>query len=520
MHLKNTRNSLSALVLLILSQQAHAQALPELQPRDLDGDSSTIEAYYFQPQNITWLADSNLGKSNAFGLERGGLYSSDGNDNFSVDIDFSGQMFKETVDPFISAVNQSNYLGYSSWRLPHAITVSFPDGAEFTGAEAPDFNQVLVENFGGRTAAQFPELNDDWVVWLSSFGTTGRHVFTFGTTDRGEIGQLETCPIMGGVRNCQPAAVWLVHDGDIGTPVNTSECIDTEPMNDGWGWDGSSSCQIEVVNPACVDSPPIGDGWGWNGIESCRVSPGENVICVDTAPVGDGWGWDGGGSCRLEVVNPTCIDSPPTGDGWGWNGITSCRVQSNADGLTDVERFRGYQYCPDTSPISDGWGWTGSESCRVEPNLINNGDFSQGATDWIPYVHPSAEETSFDLTKDLRLSYRDAGSQWWHSQAYTTPILLQGGRTYRLEFNHESGGKTGAAIGSVVVENGENYTAYLPRTDFFIGISAQRLQADFYVPVTDSNARVTFNLGDNAGGSNSANIGTIWLDNIVLKEIN
>ena len=356
MHLKNTGNWLSALVLLILSQQAHAQALPELQPRDLDGDTSTIEAYYFQPQDITWLADSNLGKSNAFGLERGGLYNSDGTDNFSIDIDFSGQMFKETVDSFISAVNQNNYLGNSSWRLPTAISANCDAGGDnCTGAEAPDFNQVLVANFGGSTASQFPELNDERAVWLGSFGATGRQLFSFGTTDRGRIGQLGTCPIMDGVRNCQPAVVWLVHDGDIGTSVNTSECIDTEPMNDGWGWDGVESCRIgNVMAAECIDSAPVGDGWGWDGVTSCRIDA--TPTCVDTPPANDGWGWDGSSSCRIEVVNPVCVDSPPVGDGWGWNGIESCRVFDPAVIQTN---------CVDTAPEGDGWGWDGVASCRI-----------------------------------------------------------------------------------------------------------------------------------------------------------
>ncbi|OED38187.1 hypothetical protein AB833_21160 [Chromatiales bacterium (ex Bugula neritina AB1)] len=109
-------------------------------------------------------------------------------------------------------------------------------------------------------------------------------------------------------------------------------CVDTDPVGDGWGWDGASSCRIGNGEPqaaACEDTDPVGDGWGWDGVSSCRVSNGEPQVaaCVDTDPVGDGWGWDGSSSCRVSVEpdNGACIDSD--GDGWGWDGANSCRVE-------------------------------------------------------------------------------------------------------------------------------------------------------------------------------------------------
>ena len=86
-----------------------------------------------------------------------------------------------------------------------------------------------------------------------------------------------------------------------------SDCIDTPPFNNGWGWNGTESCRI--VEPqnntpgthACVDYD--GDGWGWNGISSCiptsSGSDATSTVCIDTNPIGDGWGWDGNKSCRV-----------------------------------------------------------------------------------------------------------------------------------------------------------------------------------------------------------------------------
>jgi len=92
--------------------------------------------------------------------------------------------------------------------------------------------------------------------------------------------------------------------------VGSVDCIDTDPLGDGWGWDGSSSCRVVTSaddnndnnSVVCTDTDPVGDGWGWNGSASCRVidkPDSTNVACRDTDPVGDGWGWNGSASCQI-----------------------------------------------------------------------------------------------------------------------------------------------------------------------------------------------------------------------------
>lgn len=81
-----------------------------------------------------------------------------------------------------------------------------------------------------------------------------------------------------------------------GTPQQVGQCIDSD--GDGWGWDGTDSCRVEVqpVIAGCIDSD--GDGWGWDGSNSCRVTAQPvGTECIDTD--GDGWGWDGVVSCRM-----------------------------------------------------------------------------------------------------------------------------------------------------------------------------------------------------------------------------
>jgi len=108
-----------------------------------------------------------------------------------------------------------------------------------------------------------------------------------------------------------------------------------------------SNPQVDVMDDAvieefsadttCIDYDPIGDGWGWDGSKSCRIDVATVVgemPCIDYEPIGDGWGWDGSKSCRLDVTvtgEMSCIDYEPIGDGWGWDGTKSCRVELEID---------------------------------------------------------------------------------------------------------------------------------------------------------------------------------------------
>ncbi len=112
------------------------------------------------------------------------------------------------------------------------------------------------------------------------------------------------------------------------TPTgHAQECVDSD--GDGWGWDGTRSCQITAFTSnasaattsnsgaLCIDSD--GDGWGWDGVGSCIVgaatqtSPGSGAV-PDTSSAGTG------------SPAAACIDSD--GDGWGWDGTASCRVNT------------------------------------------------------------------------------------------------------------------------------------------------------------------------------------------------
>ncbi|MFK7996128.1 MAG: endo alpha-1,4 polygalactosaminidase [Granulosicoccus sp.] len=146
------------------------------------------------------------------------------------------------------------------------------------------------------------------------------------------------------------------------------------------------------VRGSCVDAPPLNNGWGWNGSSVCAVTAsnrtGIKLIaargnCIDTIPLNDGYGWTGSASCNLPplgstpeptsnsnrgvVVNVrgTCVDAPPLNNGWGWNGSNSCTVTASARTGTLLIAADGN--CIDTIPLNDGYGWTGNASCELPP---------------------------------------------------------------------------------------------------------------------------------------------------------
>lgn len=64
------------------------------------------QAVYDTDLNITWLADANLAANDTFGVS--GIVN-------------GGTMTWDTAQSWIGAVNASNYLGYSDWRLPVSL---------------------------------------------------------------------------------------------------------------------------------------------------------------------------------------------------------------------------------------------------------------------------------------------------------------------------------------------------------------------------------------------------------------
>lgn len=106
----------------------------------------------------------------------------------------------------------------------------------------------------------------------------------------------------------------------------TCTAVDSDTDGDGYGWENNASCRVVKPEGACEDR---GDyPWGWNpvALTSCRL---DTAVCVDTVPLNDGWGWNGFSSCRVSVEKDMGRCDDVGLYPWGWNPTTesTCRVE-------------------------------------------------------------------------------------------------------------------------------------------------------------------------------------------------
>ena len=99
----NILGAVFAGLIAVVSLSARATVLPLEGRLETAPGSGVYQAYYDPNINVTWLADANLAASNTFGV---------------TGIDTNGRMSWDTAFDWIAAMNASNYLGFSDWRLP------------------------------------------------------------------------------------------------------------------------------------------------------------------------------------------------------------------------------------------------------------------------------------------------------------------------------------------------------------------------------------------------------------------
>ncbi len=204
---------------------------------------------------------------------------------------------------------------------------------------------------------------------------------------------------------------------------------------------------------SCFDTDPVGDGWGWDGSKSCRVvsNSGNSAVsaCVDTDPIGDGWGWNGTTSCRVDsmssstTANPgTCVDTDPVGDGWGWNGTASCQVSNNQTESTTSTSNVSLQDAIRAHLV-------GTWSCNsrfLEPQVFNsqavqNGYFDNGCT-----ANPSRRGITgstcdvFWISGNFFTSYVHTDGRSGQTETQSAGYVFKENGSYDLLANHTVGG--------------------------------------------------------------------------------
>ncbi len=141
-------------------------------------------------------------------------------------------------------------------------------------------------------------------------------------------------------------------DGTVVTSVSGTATETPAEVNDSVVDVAGDPAENAGQTPACIDSPPVGDGWGWNGTESCRIGETGDT----SASGGDANNQTSGNqTADNQTTNnqsQECVDTPPVGDGWGWNGSASCRI-GNTQTTTNTGNNTGANTNTGSQTLSD-----------------------------------------------------------------------------------------------------------------------------------------------------------------------
>ncbi len=164
-------SSIAGLLLILISFSSSAA----LVGRDIDGDSSTYEAFYDDILDITWLADANLASSNNFGV--GGIGA-------------NGAMNWNEAMNWVAGMNSQNYLGFDAWRLPSIIG---SNGSEILFLFSEYFGRTptsnLTSNASGFSFASIPSAGESAfsniqnLVGYWSEDSSGASAYAFASAD-------------------------------------------------------------------------------------------------------------------------------------------------------------------------------------------------------------------------------------------------------------------------------------------------------------------------------------------------
>ncbi len=117
------------------------------------------QAYYDDVQNITWLRDANLARSNSFGVD--GICAGPGEFGSGCP-DVPGAMDWFTANNWITAMNAASYLGMSNWRMPRTVQPDVGCSGRTNPTPAP-------RQYYGRdcTLSEMPRLFSTGITWYA-----------------------------------------------------------------------------------------------------------------------------------------------------------------------------------------------------------------------------------------------------------------------------------------------------------------------------------------------------------------
>ena len=200
-----------------------SSACAALLSRDLDGDPTTIEAYYDNTSNLTWLSDANYAADSGYAL-------ANANTLFGTNaISSNGQMGWQAANDWASQLILG---GVSGWRLPTTLQpdsscgsqrdwgAGFPLQGISTGCTGSEMGNMFYNVLGGVANTRISTVHNsnynlfsvpDAHYWSSTeFApiTGNAWSFSFVNGGQGYDSKFFSAPLS-----------WAVHSGDVGVSV-------------------------------------------------------------------------------------------------------------------------------------------------------------------------------------------------------------------------------------------------------------------------------------------------------------
>ena len=110
------------------------------------------QAYYDDTLNVTWVQNAGLAATNTFGVSG---------------IDAQGRMYWDTANEWIAAMNDANYLGANTWRLPHMVDINNDGCLDNFARQNTDcgYNAVSVGPNASEMASMFYDTLGTLAYW-------------------------------------------------------------------------------------------------------------------------------------------------------------------------------------------------------------------------------------------------------------------------------------------------------------------------------------------------------------------
>jgi len=147
----------------------------------------------------------------------------------------------------------------------------------------------------------------------------------------------------------------------------------------------------------------------------------------------------------------------------------------------------------------------GSEHCE----MVSNGDFENGSTNWLPYNHGNASSI-WDFNNNVaKVSINNVGTERWHIQLIQRNIALEQDKMYNISFSARA--SAARKMNVSMQKQGGNYTTYY-KEELDLTTGWQTYNFTFTSATTDLAARIVFFLGLESAD--------VYFNDISISELN